>query len=41
MDDYIDEIFVEIPDSGGFIDLAVRAPHPVRLPADEWAEILP
>ncbi|MEW8689367.1 MAG: hypothetical protein AB2556_26385 [Candidatus Thiodiazotropha sp.] len=42
MDDLIDEILAEIPDPapGQFTDLDEQVPHPVRLPADQWVEIL-
>ena len=38
MDNYNDKTLAQIP--SGFIDLVVRYPHPVGLPADEWDEIL-
>ncbi|MEW8686501.1 MAG: hypothetical protein AB2556_11875 [Candidatus Thiodiazotropha sp.] len=42
MDDLIDEILAEIPDPalGQLTDLDDQVPHPVRLPADQWVEVL-
>ena len=44
MDDLIEEIPAELPDpvSEGqqFTDLDKQVPPPVRLPADQWVEIL-
>ncbi|MEW8688035.1 MAG: hypothetical protein AB2556_19665, partial [Candidatus Thiodiazotropha sp.] len=42
MDDLIDEILAEMPDPapGQFTDLDDKVPHLVRLPADQWVEIL-
>ncbi|MEW8689350.1 MAG: hypothetical protein AB2556_26300 [Candidatus Thiodiazotropha sp.] len=42
MDDLIDEILAEIPDPapGQITDLDDQVLHPVRLPADQWVEIL-
>ncbi|MEW8688749.1 MAG: hypothetical protein AB2556_23275 [Candidatus Thiodiazotropha sp.] len=42
MDDLIHEILAEIPDPVPvqFTDLDDQVPHPVRLPADQWVEIL-
>ncbi|MEW8687262.1 MAG: hypothetical protein AB2556_15735 [Candidatus Thiodiazotropha sp.] len=42
MDDLIDEILAEIPDPapGRFTDLDDQVPYPVRLPNDQWVEIL-
>ncbi|MEW8689139.1 MAG: hypothetical protein AB2556_25235 [Candidatus Thiodiazotropha sp.] len=42
MDELIDEILAEMPDPapGQFTDLDDQVPHPVRLPAYQWVEIL-
>ena len=44
MDDLIEEILAELPDptpeGRHFIDLDDLVPPPVRLPADQWVEIL-
>ncbi|MEW8688815.1 MAG: hypothetical protein AB2556_23605, partial [Candidatus Thiodiazotropha sp.] len=42
MDELIDEILAEMPDPapGQFTDLDDQVPYPVRLPADQWVEIL-
>ncbi|MEW8615619.1 MAG: hypothetical protein AB2610_20880 [Candidatus Thiodiazotropha sp.] len=44
MDDLIEEILAELPDpvpeGQQFTDLDDQVPPPVRLPADQWVEIL-
>ena len=44
MGDLIEEILAELPDPGPegqqFTDLDDQVPPPVRLPADQWVEIL-
>ncbi|MEW8687814.1 MAG: hypothetical protein AB2556_18540 [Candidatus Thiodiazotropha sp.] len=45
MDELIDEILAEMPNpaaalGGEFTDLDDQVPHPVRLPANQWVEIL-
>ncbi|MEW8688551.1 MAG: hypothetical protein AB2556_22285 [Candidatus Thiodiazotropha sp.] len=42
MDELIDEILAEMPDPapGQFTDLDDQVPYSVRLPADQWVEIL-
>ena len=41
LDPYIDEILQGMPDPHQqFTDLVDRVPHPVRLPADQWVELL-
>ncbi|MEW8689026.1 MAG: hypothetical protein AB2556_24670 [Candidatus Thiodiazotropha sp.] len=42
MDDLIDEILAEMPDPARrkFTDLDDEVPHPLRLPANQWVEIL-
>ncbi|MEW8688910.1 MAG: hypothetical protein AB2556_24085 [Candidatus Thiodiazotropha sp.] len=45
MDEMIDEILAEMPDpaaalGGEFTDVDDQVPHPVRIPANQWVEIL-